>query len=956
MRIVAIKTIKTRVALDGEAAFKQSLQSINSNLTVMKSQMAEVTASYGKNSNSAKSLKSQNKLLADQIEQQKEKVKLLSDQYARSETTYKNAIENQKKMVQQYGAESQEAKKAADAVRDAERSCDRYRTQLNNATTTMHNMSNQTAENSEKIRQLNKEKLQHITDQIKKMGSACTDVAKVGIKAVTAELSGAVKGLEVYAGAVGAAATAVGGLAMKSGQDFEKSMSNVEALSGASGDSLKALSDKAKEMGASTSKSAAESADALGYMALAGWNNEQMLTGLEPILRASEAGNMELASCSDLVTDSMSAMGIGVEDLNHYLDVCTKTQSSANTSMQGLLEAYVSCGGTMKNMNVPLETSATMLGALANRGIKGSEAGTALNSIMVNLMGNTKRTAEAMSALGVSMYENGERREINDVLMDLNVALANCSEESRDTFTAFLGGKTQMDTLQALLAGMSEEYGDLNAQINDCDGCLLETAKTMQDNVPGAITAMKSATEGLGISIYETFSNQLKKNIGNVTEVISEISKAISSGGSVVGAIKKLTPQISKAVKENLRSVAKGLKENLSIFNEVILSIVQIINEALPITMVLILPKFIKGLTDLVVSLVEFLPSLTGNFVNGAVTLFSGLIDGLRQASDALIAVLPEVIGLLCNQATSTGCANMILAGFDILMALLDGIVASLDVILEVGTQTLLKIIEGIAQRLPDLITTAVDIIFTLCDALLDNLPEIINAAIQILLALINGIIDNLDRIFEYIPQVITAVVQAIIENLNPLTQAAIEILIAIGSALVSCVSELISFIPQVISAIFEAFKGTDWKEIGINIMMGVIEGITEIGDKAMNLLSGAVEKIKGVFTGKFEIHSPSRLMKRDVGANLALGITEGFSETMDKASMDMINAMPDLRTSINADYSVASPGMNVESANPVSVYVTFENAQFHDLGSDIENIAVELSSLTRAALAGKGA
>ena len=323
--------------------------------------------------------------------------------------------------------------------------------------------------------------------------------------------------------------TAIGGYSIMAGSEFEKSMSKVKALSGATGEDFEKLSEKAKEMGANTSKSASESADALGYMALAGWNTDQMLTGLEPILRASEAGEMDLATCSDLVTDSMSAMGIQTQDLGHYLDVVAKAQASSNTSMQGLLEAYIGCGGTLKNMNVSVEESATLLGVMANRGKKGSEAGNALNSILVNLMGASGQASEALDSLGVSMYNSdGSSKGVTNTLKDLSVALSGCTQEQRDQFEAMIGGKTQMDTLQALLSGVNEEYGDLNGKLNDCNGYMTEAAKTMQDNLKGKVTALKSAIEGVGISLYEGLQGPTKAVIDKVIEKVQQFQDKLN--------------------------------------------------------------------------------------------------------------------------------------------------------------------------------------------------------------------------------------------------------------------------------------------------------------------------------------------------------------------------------------------------------------------------------------------
>ena len=336
-------------------------------------------------------------------------------------------------------------------------------------------------------------------------------------------------GITAIGGAVAAGTTAV----TKTGMEFTKSMSNVQALSGATADELKSLRDAASDAGASTSKSAAESADALGFMALAGWDTTQMLEGLMPILRASEAGVMDLATCSDLVTDSMSAMGIAVGDLQHYLDVCAKTQSSANTSMEELLEAYVDCGGMLKELNVPLETSAALLGTLANRGIKGSEAGKALNSILVNLIGANKNAASAMQDMGASAFDaQGHFIGLEETLKLVKSKLDEYGDDTEriTQLEAKLGGKTQLDTLQALLSGVSTEYDSLNGKILDCNGALETTAKTMQDNLSGDITSLKSALEGVENTIFSSLEAPFRNAAQNVTKELRDLNAACSEG------------------------------------------------------------------------------------------------------------------------------------------------------------------------------------------------------------------------------------------------------------------------------------------------------------------------------------------------------------------------------------------------------------------------------------------
>lgn len=759
------------------------------------------------------------------------------------------------------------------------------------------------------------EKLKAFGEAAKKVATASLQALETGIKSVTSTLSAGVNAFAKYTQSLGVAATAAAGFAVKSGASFETSMSKVQSLSGATGDDFKRLEEKAKEMGASTSKSATESADALGYMALAGWDTEQMLAGLEPILRASEAGAMDLATCSDLVTDSMAAMGRGTDELNHYLDVVSKTQASANTSMQQMLEAYVGCGGTLKNLEIPLETSATLIGVLANRGIKGSEAGTSLNSVLVNLMGAGGKAADALDLLGVSMYENGKRKDITVMLTELNQKLKACSDDSRDAFTAMIGGKTQMDTLQALLAGLDEEYGDLNKEINNCNGYMSDAAKTMQNNVQGAFTALQSAAEGAGIAIYGTFKDNLKDSIQEVTSYISGATELIDKNGltGLIHAFNHVKKQAIEYIIKSIPEIVQTISESAAVFNSSIITVIDIVSGTLPQASEKILPVLFRSFFSIIDKIIKRIPEIVPQIISFGTMLISGIADGMLKSANKLIKTFPRIFRLVIPVISKTipeifskgteiittladsilksiptiinavkKCAVSIVSnlinsiillipqfietGLKLLVSLLDGIISALPQIistiklcissliqiimekipdiLQTGVEILMAIINGIIDMLPQLISTAVDLLLIIVDTLLNNLDLLIEAALKIVIALCVAILDNIDKIFEYIPKLIKGIVKAIIDNLDMLIKAAIEILVTIGAALVSCVSELIPFIPQVIDAIVAAFKDTDWKQTGRDILEAIFDGIIEIGDKASDVLKPVVNKI----------------------------------------------------------------------------------------------------------------
>ena len=228
--------------------------------------------------------------------------------------------------------------------------------------------------------------------------------------------------------AVGTAAVAAATSSLATYTEFEQAMANTAAIAGATGDDYAALEAAAREMGATTTKTATEAAEALGYMALAGWNTQQSIAGLEPVLRLSEATQMDLATASDLVTDSMSALGLGVEDLQGYLDLCVQTNNKANTTAEALMEAFIGCGGAAKTTGVEMNDLATALGILANNGTKGSEAGTALNAMLVR-MTSKDAAIKAMDKLGVSAFDaQGNFRGLETVLADLSGAMSTLSD------------------------------------------------------------------------------------------------------------------------------------------------------------------------------------------------------------------------------------------------------------------------------------------------------------------------------------------------------------------------------------------------------------------------------------------------------------------------------------------------------------------------------------------------
>ncbi len=332
--------------------------------------------------------------------------------------------------------------------------------------------------------------------------------------------------------------------------EFEQSMANTAATANATRAEYEQLEAAAREMGKATTKTAAEASDALGYMMLAGWDVNEAISGLEPVLRLSEATQMDLARCSDLVTDSMSALGLSVDDLYGYLDICTMANNKANTSAEALMEAFIGCGGTARTAGANLNDTATALGILANNGTKGAEAGTALNSMLVRM--TSKDVAiNAMKKLGVAVFDDaGEFRGLQVVLSETQKALSNLTAEEQASYMSKIAGTNYYTEMSYLLDAVSEKadgtataWDSLSASLDDSDGALMNMANTVTDTLQGAFARLDSAADDAKISLADAFSDDLKGMINGLAEFIPTLTRKFIDFSTKAG------PKISKAFK-----------------------------------------------------------------------------------------------------------------------------------------------------------------------------------------------------------------------------------------------------------------------------------------------------------------------------------------------------------------------------------------------------------------------
>lgn len=366
-----------------------------------------------------------------------------------------------------------------------------------------------------------------VGDKFAAMGSAMTSVGSSLTKSVTLPLVG------------------IGTAAVKMTSDFDSSMAKVEAISGATGDELDALREKAKEMGAQTKFTASESADAFTYMAMAGWKTEDMLNGIEGIMNLAAASGEDLALTSDIVTDALTAFGLQAQDSAHFADVLAAASNSANTNVSMLGESFKYVAPVAGSLGYSVEDTSVALGLMANSGIKASQAGTALRTLLTNMVNPTDNMDWAMRRLNVSLTDNeGNMKSLNEVMVDLRKGFSQLSQAEQAEVAANLAGKEGMSGLLAIVNASETDFNKLTKAINAADGTAQDMADTMLDNLGGQLTILGSALEGLAISFGEMLVPTLTEGVRHLTEFVDSLNamdddtkQAILTFGMIVAAI-----------------------------------------------------------------------------------------------------------------------------------------------------------------------------------------------------------------------------------------------------------------------------------------------------------------------------------------------------------------------------------------------------------------------------------
>lgn len=671
-------------------------------------------------------------------------------------------------------------------------------------------------------------------------------MAAIGGKAVTA---------------VGSALKSVTTSAVSAGMSFENAMSSVAAISGATGTNFESLSKKAKEMGASTKYTATEAANAMEYMAMAGWKTADMLSGIDGIMNLAAASGSDLARTSDIVTDALTAFGKQAKDSGEFADVLAAASANANTNVDLMGETFKYVGSVAGAMGYSIQDISLATGLMANSSIKGSAAGTVLRSTITRMAKPTEESSMAMSALGLSLTDtNGNMKSFGEVMKDMRKGMQGMTEDEKASYAAMLGGQEAMSGLLAIANASDEDFNKLSDAINNAAGSAEKMAGIKMDSLQGAVDELKSGMEGLGITAFEQASESLKGFVKNATSVVNNLNQKLSDVKYIEKAIQWIQ-NLGSAFKDG--GLEGGLKEIGGLLDGTgekvkalgaVLGALGIVTKA---------SDFFQGNTWKLVSMgiggingtlkevpqwaknagkslgKAFSNSKLGGILQSAVgkikNPFKDILDaatldganGIQKigalggkvvqtvtstvqtvgklifgVGSKMFSGLTQIMGLAMKALMPAALIAVVLAGLGLLYQTFG---SQIDSILQLaqtrGPQFITNLVNGITSRLPELIQQGGHLVSELLDTITANLPALIAGGVTLVQSLVSGLISALPELIPSAVNMVTTLITGIASALPQLIMTGMQLLLALAQGITENLPSLIDAAIQSLSS-----------------------------------------------------------------------------------------------------------------------------------------------------------
>ena len=730
---------------------------------------------------------------------------------------------------------------------------------------------------------------------------------------------------------VTAGVTALGTAAVSTAANFESSMSQVQATMGITKDAMSTvngesvntmdtLSALAKKMGSETAFSASECAEALNYLALAGYDTQQMCDTLPTVLNLAAAGGIDLAAASDMVTDAMSALGMGVDEAGTMVDQMAKTASTTNTSVAQLGEGILTIGATAKTVKGGTAELNTALGILANNGIKGAEGGTHLRNVILSLQNPTDKAAACMEQLGLDVYDSeGNMRSLNDILGDLNTSMDGMTAAEKSNIIGQIFNKTDLSSVNALLANTGTTWDELQQSIIDSGGAAQQMADTQLDNLQGQITILKSALEGLAISFGELLLPAIKMIVGWVQKfvdwlngmdegtkkVITTVALLAAALGpvlivvgkvvSAVGTIMTIVPKVAGVI--NTVKTAFAALNTTMLANPIFLIIATI--TALVAAFIYLwntnedfrqfwinLWENVKAVAIAVWEAIknffaaawEAISSTAQAVWNGIKDFFSGLWEGIKTIFSTVVEVIKTIITTYFNiyKTVITTVLNAIKTVFTTVWNGIKTVVTTVVTAVQTFITTAWNAIKNTVTTVLNAIKT---VITTVWNAIKTAVTTVVNAIKNVISTVWNGIKNTVSTVVNGIKNTVSTVFNNIKSSISG-TMGNIVSVIKNGF------NNAISFITSLPS------KALQW---GKDMIMGIVNGIKSCIGAVGDAVSSVANKIKSFLHFSVPDEGPLTDYESwmpDFMKGLAKGIEDSKSmvaKAMDGVAADMV-------------------------------------------------------------------
>ena len=683
---------------------------------------------------------------------------------------------------------------------------------------------------------------------------------------------------------VTAGVTALGTASVTTAANFESSMSQVQATMGITKDAMSTvngqsvntmdtLSKLAKKMGAETAFSASECAEALNYLALAGYDTQQMCDTLPTVLNLAAAGDIALADASDMVTDAMSALGMGVDEAETMVDQMAKTASTTNTSVAQLGEGILTIGATAKSIKGGTAELNTALGILANNGIKGAEGGTHLRNIILSLQNPTDKAAAQMEALGLSVYDSeGNMRSMNDILGDLNKSMDGMTSAEKSNIISTIFNKTDLSSVNALLANTGETWDSLQKSITDSGGAAQQMADTQLDNLQGQITILKSALEGLAISFGELLMPAIKQIVGWVQKFVDWLN-GLSEGTkktvvtiallaaalgpvlivigkviSAVGTIMTIVPKIAGVI--NTVKGAFAALNTTMLANPIVLIIAAI---AALVAAFIYLWNNCDGFCQFWIDLWE-------NVKQVAITVWNAIKAFFSQVWEAIKTIFSTVFEVIKTLVTTY---------FNLYKTIIETVFNVIKTVITTIWNAIKGVFTTVFNVIKTLVTTYFNIYKTIIQTVLTVIQTVITTVWNTIKTVITTVLNAIKTIFSTVWNAIKTIISAVVSGIKGLITGDF-------TAVKNSITTIMNTIKSTISTIWNTIKST------ISTVLGAIKGaVTSVFNGIVNAVKGAMGNVlNAVKSGFSNVKSHITGLASQAftwGKDLIMGIVNGI-------------------------------------------------------------------------------